>query len=409
MNLSSCNNPITFYKFIVVFYVVLMSVQIIGIEGMRISPVKVAAMGCSPLIMLILWGHFMNDVKVLFYSIFYLVVLIICCSLSGNTIVWDRIIYRGLFLATFCCVYQTLYTGKLTIEYFQKLLVFLVCLYGTVFIIQNISFAVGIRQLLLINLYGAQTMVGSLKANVLAIEPSHAARILAFLYLGVVKLTEIMKGREMSLLEHYRENPYSTISFFITMLFMGSATAIIGFFCIMAHFVKRHVILYVLTAIGVVTLLNVDTGIEQLTRVRNVINAFFSDDVVSNLKAKEGSGASRIIPMVNTFTNLNLFSWTTWVGQGSTHMRTHLSMFSTQRIGDITDFGLFTYLCSLLFVYKCCIRKFFTIENLLFFIMIGYAVGSLYTCWCALIVCTAIKYYSDHVPASETENGDIQE
>lgn len=391
----------SFYKFIVAFYLTLMSVQIIGMEGMSISPVKVGAMAFSPLIIAFLWKHFMNNIKVLLYSTIYLSMLFICCNLAGGEIVWDRIIYRGLFLLMFCCVYQAVYSGELSIEFFRKLLICLVCAYGAVFLIQTACFVVGIKQLLLINLSGAQTMDGGLKANCLAIEPSHAARIMAFLYWGVIKLTEIMKGRELTLVEHYRENPYSTLSFFIVMPMMGSATAMIAFFCVMAHFVKRYIILYVLAVFGVVVLLNVDTGMEALTRVKNVINSFLSDDTVATLKKTEGSGGSRIAPMVNTFTHLDIFSWTTWVGQGSSHVRTHLSMFSTQRIGDITDFGLFSYLCSLLFVYGCCIRRFFCIDNLLFFILIGYAVGSLYTCWSALIVCMALMYYSKNATNTE--------
>jgi hypothetical protein len=47
-------------------------------------------------------------------------------------------------------------------------------------------------------------MDGLLKANGLAIEPSHAARILAFLYWGEMALTEIMSRKEMTFMEHIK-------------------------------------------------------------------------------------------------------------------------------------------------------------------------------------------------------------
>lgn len=396
MILRQLYSSLSFSKVVVATYMIMMSVQIIGIEGMNISPLKVVGMVCSPLILCVILNKFLNNSKVLFYVGIYLVILIICSNLSSSVVIWDRIFYRAMFLMTFCCVYQIIHTGDIPIESFKKLLIFLVCSYGVTFIVQNMSFMLGIHKLLLINLSGAQTMAGGLKANVLAIEPSHAARILAFLYWGVVKLTEIMKGREMTFIEHIKENPYSTISFCMTMIFMGSATAMLGFALVMAHFIKKYIAIYVISVIAIIILMNVDVNIETLDRIKNVTNAFLSDDTVSTLKSTESSGGSRIAPILNTFTHLDLFSWETWVGKGSDHIRTFKSLFTTQRIGDINDFGLLSYISSLFFVYTCCIRKFFCIETLLFATLLGFAIGSLYTCWCGMFVCAAIKFYSEN-------------
>lgn len=396
MILRQSYSSLSFSKVVVVAYMIMMSVQIIGIEGMNISPLKVVGMCCSPLILCIILNKFLNNSKVLFYVGIYLVILVVCSNLASSDVIWNRIFYRAMFLMTFCCVYQIINTGDIPIATFKKLLIFLVCSYGVTFIVQNLCFMLGTHKLLSINLSGAQTMVGGLKANMLAIEPSHAARILAFLYWGVVKLTEIMKGREMTFIEHFKENPYSTISFCISMIFMGSATALLGFALVMAHFIKKYIAIYVISIIAIFVLMNVDVNIETLERIKNVINAFLSDDTVSTLKSTEASGGSRIAPIVNTFTHLDLFSWETWVGKGSDHIRTHLSMFTTQRIGDINDFGLLSYIFSLLFVYTCCIRQFFCIETLLFAFLLGLAIGSLYTCWCGMFVCTAIKFYCEN-------------
>lgn len=296
-------------------------------------------------------------------------------------------------------------TGEMPIECFRKTLIFITVSYGITFILQNICFAAGIHKLLLINLSGAITMEGGLKANTLAIEPSHAARILAFLYWGVVVLTEIIEGRELSFKEHFKENPCTTLSFWITMFFMGSATAMLGAALVGIHFLKKHVTLYLTGIIVFIILLNIDVNIETINRLKNVMNAFLSDDTVSTLKKTESSGGSRIAPMINTITNLDLFSWETWVGKGTDNIRTNAAMFTTQKIGDINDFGLISYLCSLIFVFKCCIRKLFCIETLLFAILLGFAIGSMYTCWCGMIVCMAIKYYSANaVPVIEKDN-----
>lgn len=378
---------------VISFYLILFSVQIIAIEGMSISPVKVVAMAFSLLIFLFMLRSFNEDPKVLVYAGLYLVVLCICMLLSSSIVVWDRLIYRGLFLMTFICVYQIMHNYDMPIESFRKLLIFIVCAYGSVFALQHICFYIGIRELPIINLTGAMTMGGGLKANGLAIEPSHAGRILAFLYWGIITLTEIMHGRDMSFTEHFKANPWSTISFWCSMLFMGSATAMLGAMLVAIHFFKKKLWVYLVGCVLVIFLLNIDLEIETLKRLQNVINAFLSDDSVESLRKNEASGGSRIAPMINTITDLNLFSAETWVGKGSDNIRTNAVMFTTQKIGDINDFGLISYIFSLLFVFKCCIRKFFCIETLLFAILLGFSIGSLYTCWSAMIVCMAIKYY----------------
>lgn len=372
-----------------------MTTQFVWIEGMNISPLKVAGMSISPIIFLLIFHKVKENFSVLIYVSIYIVMLICCSMLSSSVLVWSRIFYRGLFLLTFVCVYQIIYSDEIPIDYFRRLLTFIVCSYGVVFLLQHLCFIIGIHELSIINLTGAMTMGGGLKANGLAIEPSHAARILAFVYWGEIALTEIMQGREMGIKEHIKENPWSAISFWGSMLSMGSATAMLGAALVAIHFFKKHIGIYLIAFMIVVVFLNVDFHIESVDRLKNVINAFFSDDTVQTLKTTESSGGSRIAPMVNTFTNLNLLSWETWVGAGSDHVRVHANMFTTQKIGDITDFGLISYIFSLIFVFKCCIRKFFCLETLLFAILLGLAIGSLYTCWGAMIICTAIKYFSE--------------
>lgn len=301
-----------------------------------------------------------------------------------------------MFLSTFICHYYIIYTEKTDISFVRKLFAFIVCAYGASFILQCFFFLIGIRGLLLINLSGAMTMGGGIKANCLAIEPSHAARILAFVYWGYIVLTEIVNAREMTIIEHYKKNPYVTVSFWLTMLFMGSSTAILGAAIVGIHFVKKRLEIYLFAVIACIVFMNIDFHIETIDRLKKVVEAFMSDDTVNTLKNTESSGGSRIAPIVNTLTHLDVTLLETWIGRGSDNVRTHAAMWTTQRIGDINDFGLVTYICSLIFVFKCCIRRFFCIETLLFAILLGFAIGSLYTCWCGMMVFTAIRHY-DHL------------
>ena len=402
--LSHIYQPDLLLKDILCFYMVLMSVQIIALEGMAISLVKATAMTFSFPILFYLLTRSREDMTVFFLAIVYWLVLICCSLMSSAAVSWDRIIYRAMFLSTFMCHYYIVYTEKIDLSFVQKLFAFIVCAYGASFILQCFFFLIGIREMPLINLTGAMTMGGGIKANCLAIEPSHAARILAFVYWGYIALTEISNGREMSIIEHYQKNPYTTVSFWLTMLFMGSSTAILGAAIVGIHFFKKRLEIYLLAIFACIVIMNIDFHIETIDRLKKVVEAFLSDDTVTALQQTESSGGARIAPIVNTLTQLDVTSLQTWIGRGSDNVRTHAAMWTTQRIGDINDFGLITYICSLVFVFKCCIRRFFCIETLLFTVLLGFAIGSLYTCWCGLMVFTTIRYYknlyNDNTPAA---------
>ena len=182
------------------------------------------------------------------------------------------------------------------------------------------------------------------------------------------------------------------------MIAMSSATAIIGMLLVLSHFFSKNIFLIFIALIVFIVIMNVEIDNLTIKRIQVVFNSFFSDDVANSLKKGEGSGAVRIMPIVNTITNLDWFSWSSWVGQGSVQNQGVdfvKQMFRENRyIGDVTDFGLFSYFTSLLFVYKCCIRKFFSLESLMFLLLTTFCVGSVYYTWLMLIVFCLIKYYS---------------
>lgn len=391
--LSRIYRPDLLQRDILCFYMVMMSIQIIALEGMTISPLKAGAMALSFPILFCLLTRSRRDMTVFFLAIVYLAVLTCCSLMSSSVVSWDRIIYRAMFLSTFVCHYYIVRSETVNISFVRKLFAFIICAHGVTFVLQCFFFLIGIRGLLLINLSGAMTFGGGIKANCLAIEPSHAARILAFVYWGYISLTEIIKGREMTIIEHYKKNPYVTVSFWLTMLFMGSSTAILGAAIVGIHFFKKRLEIYLFAVLACIVFMNIDFHIETIDRLKKVIDAFLSDDTVSTLKDTESSGGSRIAPIINTFTQTDITSLQTWIGIGSDNVRTNAALWTTQRIGDINDFGLITYICSLIFVFRCCIRRFFCIETLLFAVLLGFAIGSLYTCWCAMMVFTAIKHY----------------
>lgn len=154
----------------------------------------------------------------------------------------------------------------------------------------------------------------------------------------------------------------------------------------------------VMTTTKRIEFIDIEIDNSQVRRIQNVFNSFFSDDISRTLKKSEGSGAVRIMPFINTF-KMDFFSLDTWIGQGSvSNSNTNFidRVFSESRyIGDITSFGLLSYIASLIFVFKCCIKRFYSTETLLFLFLATFSVGSVYYTWLMLMIFAAIKYFEN--------------
>ena len=392
------NNPFSHLNHtIVTIYIVLMATQIIALEGFSISPIKVVAMLFAPLIILTS-GYIKLVSDALVYGGVFLLTMTICAMCSSHLVAWNRIGYRAMYVMMFICIHYIIYEGHIHLDFIKKVIKVLIIAYGIIFIIQHIFFLAGFREIPILNFYGSLTLKGVFKPNGLAVEASHAARILTILYWGFLKLTEIEKGHPVEFKKSWKDYSLTTSLFWFSMIAMGSATAMIGIFLILLYFFKKNAGIILISLIVFVLIMNVDIDNITIKRVQVVFNSLFSDDIGSSLKKGEGSGAVRIMPIVNTINNLDWFSWKSWIGQGSVQnldVDFVKRMFSESRyIGDITDFGLFSYLLSLIFVYRCCICNFFSMESLLFLFLATFSVGSVYYTWLMLIIFCAVKYYT---------------
>ena len=171
-------------------YIVLMSVQLVAIEGFSVSPLKVATMLLSPFfIMYFKYHRILTDAT--FWGIANLILMTACASFASPIVAWDRIGYRSMYVFMFILVYCIMYEGCIKLSMIKRLLVVLMVAYGVIFLIQHALYLVGIRtQIFFLNYYASVTMNGVFKPNGLSCEPSHAARIITVIYWGILKLSE---------------------------------------------------------------------------------------------------------------------------------------------------------------------------------------------------------------------------
>lgn len=363
-----------------------------------ISLLHVTGMALAPVFMVFInkWNHGINA---LFFGVIMLTTMTVCALLSSNVVIWDRIVYRALFVFMFICVYTILKDGTIKVESIIQLIKWLLIAHCVVILLQICLYLIGITKMPLLNYQLSLTMDGVAKPNGLTDEASHSARILTILYWGYLALNEVKNGIPVSVKDAFTKHRELTILFLLSMITMGSATAIIGILIVCMYFLGKNIVLIVSMAAMFIILMNVETDNSQLKRVQTVYNSMYAEDTRTTLMKSEGSGAVRILPILNTF-SIDLFDSQSWIGQGNdqeTNAQNYIKrMFSeTRYIGDVESYGLLTYIATLLFVYGCCIKKFFSMESLIFLGLATFSVGSVYYTWLMLMIFSIVKYYTE--------------
>ena len=60
------------------------------------------------------------------------------------------------------------------------------------------------------------------------------------------------------------------------------------------------------------------------------------------------------------------------------------------------QYGLIAFIISLVFIYSCVIRHFFSLETLLYLILLGFTLGNIYYAWGCLMIMTGVRYFQNN-------------
>ena len=106
--------------------------------------------------------------------------------------------------------------------------------------------------------------------------------------------------------------------------------------------------------------------------------------------AADGSGAVRVVPLVNAFTKTDLLELETWIGMKSMDTSQRKSL-KDRKIYD--QYGLIAFVISLVFIYSCVIHYFFSLESLLFLLLLGFTINNIYYMWGCFMIMTGVTYF----------------
>lgn len=119
------------------------------------------------------------------------------------------------------------------------------------------------------------------------------------------------------------------------------------------------------------------------------------------IKRIDGGAASRINPMINTLTKLDLSDMDTWFGHGIDYGHRIGRTLSSQSVaGEIGDYGLIVYLLGLLLVFSCSI-KLISIPTIMYFTGIGGGTANIPYLWGILMVFLCVRFFSSYNISNE--------
>ncbi len=383
---------------IATFILVVMMTQFDFFEGSEVSLFKVGIMLLTPLVFFIK-VPFLS--KGFFWGILYISSISIVAFLHSY-IRFSTIGFLAMYIFTSIVFYNLVYANAFTLEYFIKLLKYIIFAYTICLICQQMFILIGIKFMPLINL-NHQHFLSIDKLPSLSVEPSHTARILTAVMFGYLKCSEYKQGTSIKIRQLFStDHKWVTIAFFWTMLTMGSGTAFVGIGILSLYFINWKNAIYIVPLFLTLFTILIQVENKQLNRVVNLAEAITTNNIQS-IKSSEGSGASRIVPIINTFTTLDLSNKKTWIGIGTTTIEHNTTGWRRNDtiISSIEQYGLLTYLLSLVLIFQCFIRKILSIETLFFILLLGCSLISIYYVWGILMLFTTIKYFEQNQKSNE--------
>lgn len=370
---------------IATFTLVFMSVQFLYLEGWEVSLPKVVFMALTPLLIAVKVPYISK--ATILGGLFILVTISMTLVQFAN-VRTSTFYYTILFLLTFNLYYNLVYIkSAFTIDDFILVIKGVIYAYAGCLILQQSLMLVGIRYFPVINLMGLN-YYELFRLNSLAIEPSHAARLLTVYFYALLKVTEYKYERILAGKELFTEYKWVIIAFIYTMVSMGSGTAFVGLAILALYFVRRRYVLLIVTGCFLFYMTIPYLDYEPLNRAVAVFNAALTGDTEEVVKA-DYSASARVNIILDTFNYLDLTDSATWLGRG-----VDASWMSSKAVvSAVTDYGLISYILKLIFFFICCFTSFFSLETLMFVLLFSLNIGNIAYGFAALMVFSTVKYF----------------
>ena len=380
-------------RLLATIYLLAFCINFVPIDGMGVSYFKVALMVLAPLLFFIKVPYVSKGVL---WGAAYWGCCLCCAYFYSGLLRFSSLGYLGLFILAYILYYNLIYSGAFTVREFILLLKCLIIAFGVTLILQQVCILIGLRNMPLVNLTN-QPFLSLTKLPSLTIEPSHTARVLTAAMLVYMQCTAIYNDVKRTSFSRLfdKENRWVTILFLYTMLTMGSGTAFIGLGILSLYFITKENAFYVAPFLAIVLFIGAQLELKEVRRITALSEAVMEGKEGLELNNVEGSGATRIIPILNTLRYTDLDDPATWLGHGSKEVDPREWANMSRKMKIVDQYGLLSLIVSIFFVYGCAIRRFWSIETLIFIVLMGFSLLNIYYIWGILMMFTTVRFFED--------------
>ena len=360
-----------------------LSVQFCAFEGDTISMFKVVYMGMTPLLLLLRSPRFSKAIilSLLFWATTYLLIV-----LQFDHPRLSTLYYSLFYLSAFCLFYNLVWEERcFQLEEAIALVRFIIRIYVIFLLLQQLAVLFGITYLPIINLYGTRWQ-GLFHLSSLAIEPSHAARLMTVLMYAFLKLVEFSQGYPITLGEMFGRYRWTMLGFLYFMLAIGSGTAMAGLGLLSLYFFRPQYSVVVIAAVLLSYVVTPYVDYEPLNRALTTFDAALSLDEGEVFKADQ-SASYRVNQLISLkYTDLS--DSQTWFGHGI-----DAPAKGPTTIRAIYDYGMISYLLKLLLYFSCSICGVFSLSTLMYVFLFAANIGNVAYCYSVLMVFSLVKYF----------------
>ena len=380
-----------------VFLLILFCIQYIPIESRAgVSWLKVAAMALTGF--LLLKYVVVNRILILALS-YALWIVFTAYTLHPATFRVSTVIYLFMYVTTFVAFYTFVWNFHvLSIDFFIAVLRKFIFVLVGVLVLQQLCILLGLRLVPILNL--CQILNRGIGANSLTFEPSTLGRLISVLFYAFLKCNEYRRGERINIME--LKNPeyvWVTVAYLWAVFTMGSGTAFLAMAVTLLYFMRgRYLFLSLPLFLGVYFVLDY-FGNESFQRTVNASQAALSADREIMMET-DGSAAMRIVPVINTL-SLDLTNPESWTGRGCDAALSGGLYGKTRYMGQISDYGIVSYILELMIIFMCAIR-FFSIPTIMFFTGVGGGIGNISYAWGILMIFSCVRYFAEnYVPGQD--------
>lgn len=334
-----------------------------------------------------------------------LLVMFLCSKLTSMHWRSSTFFYTCLFVLNYL-MFLRLRTTKIFTEHnFLLVIKWLIYVYTGVIVLQQLCLLAGIEPWNYTLGEEGAYLNDEMRINGLSPEPSNISRYMMIFMMAYIGIYRHINGK-LQIKAFFKANKRLFLCFLWSMLTIGSTTAVIFLPLVFAPFISRkNLILICICGFLLFSLLSF-LNFTSFQRAVTFIPAVFSLDVNKIFEA-DGSGAYRVINVINLFQHYDLFSLNGIFGYGHDYDVYLTDKYLTGLLAPGTggggifvvmlNYGMLSFIILLILIWRTCYCSFNKLPFWVTIFIISLQGINVQIFWCGLIFLASVKYlYLNH-------------